>query len=456
MIIEKIIKDKRKLYIFLIVIIIFLFYYKFLNNYFFSDDFEWLSRAILSQAKITYIFKIYGRDFNPVFIIFLSLMIKVFGLSPFALRLSILILYIITASLFFITLNKKFNFSPFLSFSLSILIFINVFSSEAILNLSASVYFIAFLIFLISLNFFLESRYFLFFIFISLAFFTKEAIILSLIPIYFLSNKEGKKYCFLTGIALVSVRFILQISQAEQYTSFISTKFFLIKLYFILMRSINLSPYSVSPIYGLFALVSIIIVIILYLVKIGEEDKISTSIFLFWIIYTLFFAFLPKLSSRYILFPSIGFIMMYFRIFNKFSRKYKIINYIISFFLLFSVVYNYPKIQREIEDYRLLGEFSKNFIKEEKEEIKNRIDKKQKIQKIDIMQKDNSRLIFTYAMIHQRKNIPKLLPVRKKAVGGVIKPQDLIPIIFYPEKITKFQMESSNKNKFSGKLIFLR
>ena len=456
MIIERIKEHKRKFYILLITIIIFLFYYKALNNYFFSDDFEWLSRAILSQANVFEVFKLHGRDFNPVFLIFLTSIIKLFGLSPLAIRFTLLIFYIITAVSLFYILEKRLEFSSFLSFSLTVLIFINVFSSESILNLSASVYFLSFLFFIISANFLLKKRQLLFVIFFSLAFFIKEVIILSLIPLFIVSNKKGKKICVGTGIILILFRIILQISQTEQYTSFISIKLFFIKFYFILLRSINISPYSINPIYGIFVLFSIFIMIILYMVKIGEKDKFSISIFSFWIVYTIFFAFLPKLSSRYILFPSIGFITIYFRIFNTFSKKYKIINYLISFFILFSMVYNYPKIQREIQDYKILGEFSRNFIIEEKREILKKIDKNLKTQKIVIPQKDKTKLVFTYAQIYERKNLPKLLPVRKKAVGGVIKLEDLVPIIFYPENIAKFRLEKFDNNKFIGELIFLK
>ncbi len=456
MIIERIKAHKRKIYILLIAVIIFLFYYNALNNYFFSDDFEWLSRAILSQANTFEVFKLYGRDFNPVFLIFLTFIIKLFGLSPLAIRLTLFFVYIITAISLFYTLEKKFDFSPFLSFSLTVLIFINVFSSESILNLSASVYFLSFLLFIISVNFLFKNRYLLFAIFFSLAFFTKEVIVLSLIPLFIVSNKKGKKYCVGTGIILLLFRFVLQISQTEQYTSFISAKLFLVKFYFILLRSMNISPYSVNPIYGFLVLFSIIVMIIIYMVKIGIKDKFSISIFSFWIVYTIFFAFLPKLSSRYILFPSIGFITIYFRIFNTFSKRYKIINYLISFFVLFSLVYNYPKIRREIQDYRILGEFSRNFIIEEKREILKKIDKNLKTQKIVIPQKDKTKLVFTYAQIYERKNLPKLLPVRKNAIGGVIKPQDLIPIVFYPENIANFKLEKFDNNKFVGELIFLK
>mgnify|MGYP001769578385 CR=1 FL=1 len=72
---------------FLIVCITLFLYWGCWNNYFFSDDFEWLARGTLAQhlpdapKEIT---RIEGRDFNPFFMILLTLVIRIFGLSPMA------------------------------------------------------------------------------------------------------------------------------------------------------------------------------------------------------------------------------------------------------------------------------------------------------------------------------------------------------------------------------------
>ena len=61
-------KNPQNVLIFLLILsIYFVFYWGFQDNYFFSDDFEWLSRAILAQDSTTESFRVVGRDFNPVF-----------------------------------------------------------------------------------------------------------------------------------------------------------------------------------------------------------------------------------------------------------------------------------------------------------------------------------------------------------------------------------------------------
>ncbi len=448
-------KHKKKLFILILILLIFASYYKSLNNYFFSDDFEWISRAIVSQAEPLRAFKVYGRDFNPVFIIILSLLIKIFGISAFPIRFFFLILFAINFALIFHILEKRLKFSQFTAFSAAILIALNVYISEAALNLAASVYFLAFLFFIIAINYLAEEKTFLFFIFFSIAFFTKEIIILSLIPIFIFSKKKIKKQILIFGASLLTLRFIIQFYNTSQYTSFVSNKLFFAKLYFILLRSINLSPYKINPIYGFFLLTSIILLIILYMIKFGEKDKTALSIFVFWILYTIFFAFLPKLSSRYILYPSIGFILIYLKIFDTFS-KYKIIRLALTFLLVFSFVYNYPKIGKEIEDYRILGDFSKNFVMKIKKDIIKNTDFNRKEQTIKIKKPEKTALIFTYVMVKRRGNLPKLLPVRKDSLGGVIYPKDLVPIVFYPKKIAIFKPKKITENYFIGTILFLR
>ncbi len=449
-------KHKKKLFILILILLIFVSYYKSLSNYFFSDDFEWISRAIVSQAEPLRAFKVYGRDFNPVFIIILSILIKIFGVSAFPIRLFFLSLFAITFAFLFHTLEKRLNFSQITAFSATFLVALNVYISEAALNLAASVYFLAFFLFLISFNYLSEKKIYLFFILFTLAFLTKEMIILTLIPVFIFSEKKIKKQILIFGASLLTLRFIIQFSTTSQYTSFVSKKLFLAKLYFILLRSINLSPYKINPIYGLFLLTSIILLILIYMVKFGgEKDKTVVCIFVFWILYTIFFAFLPKLSSRYILYPSIGFILIYLKIFDAFS-KYKIIRFALTLLLVLSFVYNYPKIGKEIEDYKILGDFSKNFLIKIKTEFVKNIDPKRKEQTIKIKKPEKTALIFTYAMVKRRGNLPKLLPMRKNSLGGVIYLKDLIPITFYPERIAIFKPKKITQTHFIGQILFLK
>jgi hypothetical protein len=192
--------------------------------------------------------------------------------------------------------------------------------------------------------------------------------------------------------------------------------------------------------------------------KIGRE---LLYFLLFLVIFSLFFSLLPKLSSRYFFYPSFGFWGMAALLAHYFyysRRENKKLKYLLVPLLLISMLFNYPFIKREVNDYKILGDFSKQFIRQQGEIIKNEISGSKKTpggpgDTLIVYKLDRRQLAEVYKRIKDRENLPKLLPFRESSVGGVIKPKHLIPIIFYPDKIVRWHLINETPNYFKGSLI---
>ena len=219
----------------------------------------------------------------------------------------------------------------------------------------------------------------------------------------------------------------------------------------------NISPYSINPWLGAVTILTMVLIVIYYLVtkKIGRE---LLYFILFLAIFSLFFSLLPKISSRYFFYPSFGFWGMAALLAHYFyysQRRHKKLKYALVPLLLISMLFNYPFIKREVEDYKILGDFSKQFIRQQGEVIKNetRGNTKAPGNTLYVYKLDRRQLAEVYKRIKTRENLPKLLPFREHSVGGVIKPKHLIPMIFYPDKIVRWHRIKETPNYFKGCLI---
>jgi hypothetical protein len=319
--------------------------------------------------------------------------------------------------------------------------------SEILLNFSAFVYLLSFLFFLISLFFYNRKEYPLFTLFLIIALLFKETIFLAFLTLLFLKKElKGKIILIISLLSFIIVRIILQTGSSSHYTSFLSYKYLLIKIYLVFFRAININPYSIPPIIGFL----IIILFLLISVLLIKKDKKYLFPLSFFFIYLSFFSVFPKLSSRYLFFPAIGFILFLSIALNDLTEKLKKFVYLL---IIISFLYNSPLIRREVEDYKILGEFSKNYIKKQKYIIKNRF----KISTPFTINQGNYESIKTlYLLIHKRGNLPKLLPIRKKAIGGMIYPEDLVPIIFYPKYIAIWKTLKKTNNGYYGKILILK
>lgn len=458
----KILKEKP-LYLYgiiflLILSLILILYWGCWDNYFFSDDFEWLARGILAQhlpnapAEIT---RIEGRDFNPVFIILLTIIIRFFGLSPVAFRLFSLFTFTLFIFMFYHILSRYFRLNPVISLSIALISGFNVFVSEVVLNMSALVYILSLLLLLVGIKFFFAGKRLLYLLFLILAFLTKEVVILAVIPfIFYETEKQNRRFIIKSFITLILARVLLQWLAAipGQYTSFMDVSHFLYKLYFISIRALGISPYSINPIVGAGILITLALGTGYFAFSKKMENGSSRRFlyfFLFFVFFALFFSLLPKLSSRYFFYPSFGLWGMAALWVNYLYNTYKkAVKYALVPLLLISLFFNYFLIKREIEDYKILGNFSQQFIREQATIIQNNFETGEFI----LYKPDSRPLGNTYQLIKRRENLPKLLPFREHSLGGIINPDHLIPIVFYPEQIAHWHLIKETPDSFIGHL----
>ena len=116
-------------------LILFFLYGKGVYNFYFSDDFEWLSRSLLVPSDPSEILRVKGRDFSPLFLSLLTLFTSLSGsLSPVPLRIFTLLVLAPFWVLLFSVL-PPYGIPP-RSYSLLLFLF-HPYLSESFLNLSA-------------------------------------------------------------------------------------------------------------------------------------------------------------------------------------------------------------------------------------------------------------------------------------------------------------------------------
>jgi hypothetical protein len=475
------------LYFFIFLLIIAangVLYWGFQHNYFFSDDFHWLGRAVLVQDSPGEIFKIEGRDFNPVFLLLLGILIKIFGLSPQVLRLISLLTFSAVIWMFFYILCRYFKVNIIIALSAALLSSFNVFVSEVVLNLAALVYSLSILLFLVALKFYFDKKQWLYAVFMLLAFLTKETIILAAFPLFVYEKEKNLRWFIVASTGgILLFRVLLQMTAAaSSYTGFLSFSNIFYKLYFIILRTMNLSPYTIALPVGIFVIIMLVLVSVYFIKegmasptyycigsgkkhreeKVCPKNKVSEGInkkgrgFLFFLlllaIFPLFFSLLPKLSSRYFFYPTFGFWGIAALLTHYFYQKKKYLQYALVPLFLISILFNYSPIKREIGDYKILGDFSRQFIQNEAVLINNQLSTHSTSSEITIYNRGTRQLASVYQQVIKRKNLPKLLPFRQHSIGGVIEPKHLIPIIFYPAKVIRWEPIEETPYYFKGRI----
>jgi hypothetical protein len=311
------------------------------------------------------------------------------------------------------------------------------------------------LLFLAALKFYFDGKRVLTLIFILLAFFTKETVILAIFPLLFY-EKEKKNRLFilasLGGIGLLRLLLQLAAAAAGKYTSFLTLSDFFYKLYFTILRSLNISPYSMNLVVGIGVLVLLVLVVIYFIVsqKGKSTGRSFLFFFLFLVFFSLFFSLLPKLSSRYFFYPSFGFWGLAALLTHYFYERNQKMKYALVPLLIISMFFNYLLLKPEVEDYKILGDFSKQFIRQQAEVIKSEAGAAGETSEIMVYKLNNQPLAEVYRQIKSRGNLPKLLPFREHSVGGVIKPGHLVPLVFYPGKIVRWHLIKETPNYFTG------
>jgi len=459
-------EKQRNVFVFLAILCVnAFFYWGAQDNYFFSDDFEWLARAVLAQNpgdSLTEILRIEGRDFNPVFMILLTITIRVFGLSPTAFRLLSLAAFSGVLFLFFFILSRYFKVDRVIAFSAALLFGLNVYISEVMLNMAALVYSLSLLLLLAAVKFYLDGKRYRFLVFLLLAFLVKETVVLGAVPLLVFEKKKKDRLFLLAAVGGIGAfRVLLQATAAGtgKYTGFLSFSKVFVKLYYIGLKAMNVSPYTMNVAVGITILVLLLLVSIYFSLskKTGETGRGFLFFFLFFVLFSLFLSLLPKLSSRYFFYPTPGFWGMaalaahyFYQSNNQNNKKLK---FVLVPLVLISMLFNYPFVKREIEDFRILGDFSKQFIFQQGEVIKREAGDPVKASEIFVYKLNRQRLAGVYAQIKSRRNLPKLLPFRDHSVGGVIHPEHLIPLVFYPGKIIRWRPVGETSNYFTGFLL---
>jgi hypothetical protein len=433
----------------LLTLAIFILYNGFQNNYYYSDDFQWISHAVLIDDSLSEAFLVRGRDFNPLLTIFFWVVIKAGGLSPLMLR--ILCFFTFTGALFtfYYILYRYFNINPVIAFYAVLMVGFNVYISEVLLYISTFVYALTLLLFFIALKFYLDGKKILYLVFMLLAFQVKETIILMAIPLFLYENKKNNRLFLAVITPLIFLtRFIFQVGSTGSYTNFANLDNLYYKLYFLILHPMNLSPFAMNLSLGIGVILIVSIIFIYYL----DADRRAVFFISFFAVYVLFFAFLPKISSKYYFYSSFAFWGGAALLGNFFHKKSRYAKYFILPLLFISLFFNYPAVKKEIEDYRILGDFSKTLIEEQKEIIKSQVNLDNQPVKLKIERVGDGQLRRVYQNIYSRNTLLKLLPVRAHSVGGVLLPGDLIPFIFYPEKIVRWKQIKETPGYFSGEL----
>ncbi|MCU0289087.1 MAG: hypothetical protein MUF15_22175, partial [Acidobacteria bacterium] len=282
-----------------------------------------------------------------------------------------------------------------------------------------------------------------------LAFLTKETIILAAIPLFFCgADKKHRVFVIITGAGFILSRVLLQWFTAVpgKYTSLVDVSdFFFYKLYFIMLRTLGISPYSLNPILG----IAILIILILSggYFAVFKRNRSFLFFFLFFTLFTLFFSLLPKLTSRYFFYPAFGFWGMAALWFHYFYEKNKKVKYALCL-LPIILFFNYVLIKKEIVDYKILGDFSQQFIQQQASIIKSNF----KTGEMMIYKTNFQPLANVYQQIKDRGNMKKLLPFRENGIGGVIEPAHLVPIAFYPQKTIRWYQIKETPGYFGGEL----
>lgn len=441
----------RDLIIFaLITLAIFFLYNGFQNNDYYSDDFQWIGHAILIDDSISEAFLVRGRDFNPLLTVFFWVVIKVGGLSP--LLLHILCFFAFTGALFtfYYILSRYFNVTPLIALSAVLMTGFNVYISEVMLYISTFVYALTLLLFFIALKFYLDGKKILFLLFMLLAFQVKETIILMAVPLFLYEKKKNNRVLLTVSMPLIFLtRFLFQAGSTGSYTNFANTENIFYKFYFLILHPMNLSPFALSLWVGI-GVIAVVFIILFYYLKADRRALFFAS---FFVVYVLFFAFLPKLSSKYYFYPAFAFWGCAALLGNYFYNRKKYVKYIIFPLLLISLFFNYPAVKKEIADYRILGDFSKSVVDKQAKIIKSQVKIGHDPVEIKIERPGDWQLRRVYRDVYERGNLLKLLPVRPHCIGGVLSPGNLVSIIFYPEKIVRWKQIEETPGYFSGELV---
>lgn len=341
-----------------------------IDNYFWCEDTMWLARVGRFRYSFSELFSFYGRDFNPMFLLTLDILTRLFGQKPFAINLTSIIIHFISG-LLLTGIFYKISRNGILSGLLGVLWLISRHTDETLFWMAARPTALTFLWTMLIWHLLDSKRRRLKIIGLIIFLFsilTKETGLL-LLPIYFVyyfiftdgSLINRFKICckksaglFLISFGYIMFRFIAYIIgyntlYAPLPLDFIIKKFFYVLCLFteipLLQNYLTLIiPSSILIVIGLFFS--------------GKSGKFG----LCWIIIGLL-PFLPisKHSSRYAMFAYPGFLLilngLFLNLYNRFNKKF-ITVFGIIFFCSF-LLYQYYYVFTDELDYDMRGQYIK-------------------------------------------------------------------------------------------------
>ena len=192
----------------------------------------------------------------------------------------------------------------------------------------------------------------------------------------------------------------------------------------------------------------VLALVLAYFLRTNREALFFGALFF---LYVVFFAFLPRLSSKYYFYPAFAFWGLAGLLGHQLYEKHKVTRFVLPVLLLISLLFNFPAIQREVEDYRILGNYSREFVKSQGEIVKSKLDYTLPSQELKLPRVSKIDLARVYRKIYQRDNLLKLLPLRQKSLGGLITPLNLVPFVHFPEKLVRWQEIEVTPEYFRGK-----
>lgn len=434
-------------------LILFFLYGKGVYNFYFSDDFEWLSRSLLVPSDPSEILRVKGRDFSPLFLSLLTLFTSLSGsLSPVPLRIFTLLVLALLGVLLFRRLTTLYGI-PSLPILLSLLLFLfHPYLSESFLNLSALVYPLSLLLFLCAVGCAVKERPLPFFLLATGALFMKESSLLLFLPLPLLPPFRGRRavrlYLFPLLIPLL-LRWGIQLGRWGVYSSFVDKEEVALKFSLLFQRSLGFPPYFFSPLSAL--LLSLLLFSGLFLLLRRRPGGLYFPAL--WFLSLLFFSLFPKLSGRYLLFPLVGAIGTLALASAWWLKRRPASLALLLPLLALWCLFQGGVIRREVESYRELGEFSRLFLQGQREILLRNypLPSGEGV----IVGGGTEALRDLYGRVQSRGGLPKLLPLRVRGVNGVMEPEDLVPLSYWPERRVRWVTREWGGGVFFGSFQLL-
>ena len=291
-----------------------------------------------------------------------------------------------------------------------------------------------------------------FFLLATGALFMKESSLLLFLPLPLLPPFRGRRavrlYLFPLLIPLL-LRWGIQLGRWGVYSSFVDKEEVALKFSLLFQRSLGFPPYFFSPLSAL--LLSLLLFSGLFLLLRRRPGGLYFPAL--WFLSLLFFSLFPKLSGRYLLFPLVGAIGTLALASAWWLKRRPASLALLLPLLALWCLFQGGVIRREVESYRELGEFSRLFLQGQREILLRNypLPSGEGV----IVGGGTEALRDLYGRVQSRGGLPKLLPLRVRGVNGVMEPEDLVPLSYWPERRVRWVTREWGGGVFFGSFQLL-